>query len=104
MIDVAKYQEQCKGPGKFELEHQACPYFYAQWLDGDGEAWSPLPDYDGEDGYGEVTLFESSAEEIDALDCDNWVGFTVDSQGFVIFKQAKDRDVLENHWTQYFGV
>lgn len=95
MIDVAKYQEQCKGPGKFEGESAACPYFYEQWVNGDGESWFPEI---------EVTIFTASVEEQEAFNCLAEVGFFVDSQGFVIFKESMSRKGLSGMWSDYFGI
>ena len=111
-IDVSAYKRQVKGPGQFEGEPPETAYFYDQWLNGDGESYSPdMGDDDDDEGddYGdtpEATLFQISAEESEAFDLEvgDWFILWEDGQGFVYGNSYESRTEAEESFDEWLGV
>jgi len=77
-INLAKYEEEVKGPGKFEGEEPLTAYLYEISMDGDGEYLAGLED----DGHSAI-LFHLTSEEMEVFGTDiKDVVLIEDSQGF----------------------
>lgn len=98
------YQNMVKGPGKFEGETAATPYYYELVMNGDGETWMYCDDMD--EGVIGADLFEVSAdeEELFGLPIGSWVAIREDSQGFAYLHTAATRTELESILDDVFGV
>ena len=80
MIDVEKYRDMVRGPGKFEGEPPEVAYFWEVSLDGDGEIIADMVN----DGFW-AAEFIVTPEEASALNltAGNVFVLVEDSQGFV---------------------
>ena len=93
-IDLEALRAQCAGPGKFEGEEPATPYYYDLSLNGEGESLDSSEDGDGAD------LFHVEDDERAAFGFDADVtAFLLewDSQGFVRGTPLTAADVTGVH-------
>ena len=104
-IDVPRYKEMVRGPGRFEGEPPETAYYYEQAMNGDGEMFFPdLDDSDDDDRF--FDGFEVNAEESEAfgLPIGSWYLIRTDSQGFIIWLNEPNRAAAEASVNKYFGV
>ncbi len=105
MIDTAKYTAH-QNPGKFEGETSAAEYFWELVMGGDGEAWSPDTDENGEGTWFDV--FTVDADEAEAWPEEFKIGDTVIiwecSQGFVTLCAYGTREAEEWHVKSWLGT
>ena len=107
-IDATKYQEQVKGPGKFEGEPAETTYYWDRMLEGDGDSvarWSD-DDPDGEcEPVFDGELFEVDCEESEAFDLPigSYVVLWTDSQGFTMSKNFETREAVDSWIDSYLS-
>ena len=113
MIDVEKYREQVKGPGKFEGEPPETAYFWDQMLNGEGDDCSRYvqTDYNDDPIFDDEPLFSGDcfmvdSDEADAFDLEvgSYVVLWTDSQGFTMLKSGlESRESVDTWIAKYAG-